>query len=241
MPGLMKPRNRGLFGALADAPQPPPTATAQPMKPKFFDEGGIGRTIAGSVGDALLQLGGAQPIFAPAMQEQRRYQMQEANRLRDFQNQRDLIDYKRQNPEPDYFDDNAGNRWSINPATGERKLIFRDPNAKRIPQKTYGPNGEEYIEYIEIPNNVNEDGSFRASAAPMPQLPEGYTVRGGTGAPPISQAPARVQTSSVPSILGYNTQSNVVSPQEYQTLVLSMGRANADAYIRRQGLTVGGQ
>ncbi|MGN7930307.1 hypothetical protein [Sphingopyxis sp. 22461] len=177
-PGLMQ--RRGLFGASARVPQQQPamTATEQPMK-KGFDWG----KLIGVLGDSLSIAGGGQASYVPMMQQQRlrrdaqayaeqQYQRRRGDTLAD---QRSLLEYKRANPDPDYFDDNAGNRWSINPSTGEKKLIFRDPNAKRIPQKTYGPNGEEYIEYVEIPNMVNEDGTIRPAMAPqaMPQRPKG--------------------------------------------------------------------
>lgn len=181
-PGLMQQRPRGLFGATSRVPQqqtmPAMTATAQPQK-KGFDWG----KLIGVLGDSLSIAGGGQAQYVPNLIDQRnrreaqayaeqQYQRRRGDTLAD---QRSLLEYKRANPDPDYFDDNAGNRWSINPSTGEKKLIFRDPNAKRIPQKTYGPNGEEYIEYVEIPNMVNEDGTVRAAIAPQasPQRPKG--------------------------------------------------------------------
>ncbi|WP_062180576.1 hypothetical protein [Sphingopyxis sp. C-1] len=179
-PGLMQQRPRGLFGAPARIPQQQPamTATEQPMK-KGFDWG----KLIGVLGDSLSIAGGGQAQYVPNLIDQRNRQQAQAYAEQAYQrrrgdtlaDQRALLEYKRANPDPDYFDDNAGNRWSINPSTGEKKLIFRDPNAKRIPQKTYGPNGEEYIEYVEIPNMVNEDGTVRPAMAPqaMPQRPKG--------------------------------------------------------------------
>ena len=195
MPGLMKPKPRGLFGSVASSvpAQPPMTATAQPLAPK---KGFDWQKALGVVGDSLSILGGGAPQYVPNLIDQRnrreaqayaeqQYQRRRGDQQQDWQQQQD---YKRANPDPDYFDDNAGNRWSINPSTGERKLIFRDPNAKRIPQKTYGPNGEEYIEYVEIPNMVNEDGSIRPAMAPqaMPQRPKGKLTpyNGGQTATP---------------------------------------------------------
>lgn len=182
MPGLMKQKPRGLFGSAASTmpDQPAMTATAQPMAPK---KGFDWKKALGVLGDSLSISGGGQAQYVPNLIDQRNrreaqayaeqlYQRRRGDTLAD---QRSLLEYKRANPDPDYFDDNAGNRWSINPSTGEKKLIFRDPNAKRIPQKTYGPNGEEYIEYVEIPNMVNEDGTVRAAIAPQasPQRPKG--------------------------------------------------------------------
>lgn len=184
-PGLQ--RRGGLFGS---APMQPPystpgigdgmTATAAPMaRKKGFDWG----KLIGVLGDSLSIAGGGQPMYVPNLIDQRNrrqaqeyaeqtYQRRRGDEMTDWQAKQE---WERANPDPDYFDDNAGNRWSINPSTGEKKLIFRDPNAKRIPQKTYGPNGEEYIEYVEIPNMVNEDGSIRPAMTPqaLPQRPKG--------------------------------------------------------------------
>lgn len=51
----------------------------QPAKKQaFFGQGGAGRNIAGYIGDALAQLGGLQPQFAPAMRDQREFQQRMA-------------------------------------------------------------------------------------------------------------------------------------------------------------------
>lgn len=82
--GLLGPRRRGgLFGASASIPQQPAmTAAPQPMAPKqsFFGEGGVGRAIAGNIGDFLLQYSGMQPIYAPIMQQRQAAQAAERER-----------------------------------------------------------------------------------------------------------------------------------------------------------------
>ena len=45
----------------------PPVA---PAPTHFFGQGGAGRSIAGAIGDALLQMGHMDPIYGPAMKEQ---------------------------------------------------------------------------------------------------------------------------------------------------------------------------
>lgn len=49
-------------------------------KPKggFFREGGMGRTIAGLIGDALLQQADMAPVYAPAMRQQQNMKAEEA-------------------------------------------------------------------------------------------------------------------------------------------------------------------
>lgn len=74
-----------MFGALpaaaAGIPQFPqqdqPQSQPPAPHPSFFGQGGVGRGIAGSIGDFLLQQAHAQPIFAPAMQDQRREQYEQ--------------------------------------------------------------------------------------------------------------------------------------------------------------------
>jgi len=43
----------------------------QPKKPGFFGQGGVGRAIAGTIGDFLLQQSGMQPIYGPTVLQQR--------------------------------------------------------------------------------------------------------------------------------------------------------------------------
>ena len=72
-------------GPYAGAPQmgAPPIADLPPMqqqqeRPGFFKPGGMGRHLAGAIGDALLQQGGMAPAYAPAMQQKRQAEQAEA-------------------------------------------------------------------------------------------------------------------------------------------------------------------
>ena len=96
-------------------PQQPftPAATPNPynMKPAggFFAPGGTGRSIAGSVGDALLQLGHMQPIYQPAMEAQREFamrrQLADQERQNTLGNETALYDYKLAHPDPGQMSD----------------------------------------------------------------------------------------------------------------------------------------
>lgn len=102
-----KPKKRGLFGSMG---MQQPAMTAEPMqmaaprKPGFFGEGGTGRAIAGNIGDALLQFSGMQPIYQPAMADQRAMQFRaQQDAQRQQQDRANFIfeqDYKRANPAP---------------------------------------------------------------------------------------------------------------------------------------------
>lgn len=113
LPSTLK-RKGGLFGSspmrgpfdtpgIGDGMAAAQAPTA-PAKPKFFGEGGVGRGIAGNIGDFLLQYSGMDPIYQPAMQQkqamaydQQQRQATRRERLEDWQAQEE---YKRANPAP---------------------------------------------------------------------------------------------------------------------------------------------
>lgn len=161
--GLLGPRRRGgLFGASANIPQQPAmTATPQPMAPKqsFFGEGGVGRAIAGNIGDFLLQYSGMQPIYAPIMQQRQAAQAAERERQQGLADWVAKQEYEAAHRPPTYFDDNAGNRWAIG-ADGQPKLAFRDPTQKYVQQVVTDPDGSQRLIQVPVPNNVRPDGTF---------------------------------------------------------------------------------
>lgn len=92
--GILPGDQRGL-------PQMP---QAPAKKPGLFGQGGVGRYMAGAIGDALLQNAGMQPIHAPAVQQAQ--QMAAALRQQSLKREQDWQDWvqretwKRANPEP---------------------------------------------------------------------------------------------------------------------------------------------
>lgn len=106
------------------------------QKPSFFGHGGAGRHIAGSLGDALMQMNGMRPVYAPALQDQRDLTM----RQRLLEQQRDLAwegfkrehQYKIDNPmprAPHYFESNDGDIYAVGD-DGAPKRLFDDPTPK---------------------------------------------------------------------------------------------------------------
>ena len=90
------------------APMPAPMPGPMPApvgKPKFFGEGGMGRILAGVIGDALAQNGGMRPVYAPMVQARQQAQAEEAqwSRRREADNEdwTQREQWKRNNPEPD--------------------------------------------------------------------------------------------------------------------------------------------
>lgn len=98
--------------ALPVAPQPA-------AKPSFLGEGGVGRNIIGMIGDALLQRGGAQPVYAPLM-EKRREMSAELQRLAlqqqaEYQRQIAMKQFELSNPTPTAMQQNYQWLGTIDP------------------------------------------------------------------------------------------------------------------------------
>lgn len=71
-------RERG--GLLDPTGMPGAPMQPQPRKRGLFAPGGVGRGIAGTIGDVLLQRGGLAPVYGPAMQDQQHSLLEEAQR-----------------------------------------------------------------------------------------------------------------------------------------------------------------
>lgn len=108
-------------------PQPP-----QP-KPSFFGDGGVGRNIAGSIGDFLLQNAGMQPTYAPAManklkarMEEIRAEREEAQWQRRYQQQ---LQDRRADRQPHRWESNDGSLMEMGP-DGQPRVVYKDPTPK---------------------------------------------------------------------------------------------------------------
>lgn len=169
--GILPGDQRGL-------PQMP---QAPAKKPGLFGQGGVGRYMAGAIGDALLQNAGMQPIHAPAVQQAQ--QMAAALRQQSLKREQDWQDWvqretwKRANPMPSEDDQltqymrGAG----IDPNSEQGRALYRQAaeNKANPPLWRQGADGQFY----------------RVETAP-PQvlgstLPQGWTIQGdgaGNGA-----------------------------------------------------------
>jgi len=175
--------------APVDVPQAPEMAPGAGMgavpaaKSGFFGEGGLGRGIAGSIGDFLLQNSGMRPIYAPAMQQRQARQQQLQDRAAERRAaseewvQRQI--WEREHPAPatpHYFETNDGSQGVIGP-DGKPQIIYKDPTPKTTWQAV--DNGDGTKQLIPFVNGqpVGAGGGV-APAAPMNNgLPEGFTVR----------------------------------------------------------------
>jgi len=170
-----KPFDTGNVGGYSGLQQPLPAPPEQ--SGGFFGQGGVGRGIAGNIGDFLLQYAGAQPIYAPQMQRQQAMKQQqqagEANRLEEERQWIAREQYKRANTPPETFESNSGDRYTIG-ADGTPRLIFKDPTPKTEWINVKNPDGTMTI----MPKPVG------GGNAPPSTLPADFDFGGQT--PPAS-------------------------------------------------------
>ena len=150
---------------------PDMASTQQPKKVGFFGQGGVGRGIAGSIGDVLLQYNGAAPIYAPAMQQQRQQKFAEAQyerkRTDDFADAMAMQKYKTENPAQTATQRDV--EWIMSLPEDQRKEAFRVMQAKQ-PTFFNGWDGGRY-----------QNGGEEVLGT---ELPEGYSIQGGPASAP---------------------------------------------------------
>jgi peptidase M15-like protein len=124
---------------------PLPVPQQQQQKPGFFKQGGLGRHIAGALGDVLLQQGGMQPVYSPMQQQQRALEQSEAQwsrrRQADNEDWQNRQAWQLAHPSPIVREDNAGNQIRIDPVTGQTTTLYRDPTPKVNYQRVNNPDG----------------------------------------------------------------------------------------------------
>lgn len=118
----------GALGRLGDQ-------IAGAQRPSFFGEGGTGRAILGTLGDTLQQFAGGHATYAPAMERQRREQLERTalmaqQRRHDTERMQDrqwrVEDRDAELNKPQYF--MAGqDRVRFDPLTGESSVVYDAP------------------------------------------------------------------------------------------------------------------
>ena len=103
MPGNDTPEWDGVNRLDFTMPDMPATESPAPRQ-SFFGKGGVGRDMAGRMGDVLVQMAGMQPIYAPMMQHQMDRQQALEDYNRKLSDEMDLWRQKqiweRDNPKP---------------------------------------------------------------------------------------------------------------------------------------------
>ena len=113
---------------------PPVTQMQNPkIKRSFLAPGSIGNTILGGLLDGVSSHFGGNPIYSQMQMQKREMDQQDQQYQRrrgDELNDRIAIEkYKRENPEPRYFEANNGDQYQIGP-DGQPKRVFADPTPK---------------------------------------------------------------------------------------------------------------
>ena len=177
------PRFQQSLMAPADTPQQPMPAPRDPYAPATGT-----RRIVGILGDFVSGLAGGQANFA-------QQQNQLAAERRAVERQRQFAEMQAGQPEyrtvgsqivrvdprtgqaqvafqgqeaPQTFEDNSGNRWTIDPVTRQPRLIFYDPTPRYDSQVGTNDRGEQVLYRLPRENGFNPDGTPR-TAAPAPQ------------------------------------------------------------------------
>lgn len=214
---------------------PEPSAPEQPTrKPGMFGRGGIGRTIIGSIGDALVQESGGQPVYAPAVQQRREmdFNLQKVREAQQAQLDRQiqLAQWKLQNPEPATPPpEQRAYEWFKGLPPEEKAQAIETLDQLR--PKVIG-NPLDGYRYEPRPR-----GGVKGPADDAPIVEDGFQYTPGPG--------GRANQSNwkpVASASGMEGgRQPAFTPEMYRGLVASLGQAEADAYLQGHGLMVGGR
>lgn len=164
----MAPETQGAIDQYAAMPE-------QKRGGGFFGQGGVGRAIAGYLGDALLRQADMDPIYAPSMMMQQRAKAEamqaEAMRRAKFQDWRQQYEYERANPKATNNDTINDFNWFKGLNEADRKLY-----QEMKPVYRQGPDGNFY----------RVEAGDAANAVPPPSFTpddwdSGTPLKGGTG------------------------------------------------------------
>lgn len=207
----------------------------------------------GLIGDALQQAGGGKATYAPLLIQQR--QQVYADRK---QQQQQYLEYQRQAAL-------ATQQQAAARALEEYKLTHKAPTedsfTRALAAAGIQPGSQEYInlarkraEMLTNPVQLVSDGlggytavrpQSQATTAPtgpaVGEVQDGYRFLGGDPSKQSSWAKAdapSIQNTPAPQ-LGSNGMPSAISPQQYQAIVGQMGKAQTDAWLQRNGVTVG--
>lgn len=224
---------RGLFGTPPNGqtgilpgdqpaiPQTPSPAPQEPVKKGggFFGEGGAGRAIAGSIGDALLQMNGMRPVYAQAMQQQMAAKRQQQEQQQQWQQWVAQQEYKRANPDPTTLEQNVGAFQNFTP---EQRAAYA-----QMQEAQQGP------VTLTLPGNRVYSGPRSGLGAAL----------GGVATP---TAPVGKLTPIEPTIrdtpapqIGASGMPQMLTQQQYQATVQAMGKDKTDAWMLRNGIRIG--
>ncbi len=199
-----------------------PSAIPQARKPGFFAEGGIGRQIAGVLGDALLQQSGGQPIYLPNLMQQRA-----------FQQRQQMMQEQRQN---DWGDWQKQAQWKIDhekPPVNDTVADFNffkslDPEGRAIWDQMHpividGPDGRYMVPRSSI------SGMSAPVGGGSHDIPPGYNIRGGASGNAGSGFPVRADYSAFKhAIIGQESGGRYGVPNAEGSGAMGVGQVMPD-------------
>lgn len=180
------PGDQPQFG-MGDFPAQPHSYAQGPKQEKggFFKEGGMGRTIAGLIGDALLQQGGMAPVYSPMMRQQQATKAEEAqwSRRRQEANEdwmaREQWKLANEKPEVPKFVRDVEAWQRLNDE--QRKAYSQMQDAERGPI-TVLPNGQVYVRDPAIASQLGMGGNGGgANLDNTPTVEDGMAYTPGPG------------------------------------------------------------
>lgn len=148
-------------------------------RPGFFGQGGVGRAIAGTIGDFLLQQSGMDPIYMPNVLQQRdaeeRARMAQQQRMQKREDLQWEWKNKPKDVNPYRWEDNAGNLLEID-ANGQPRVVYKDPTPKVTYMNVDNADGTKTVYPV-----VN--GQIVTGGQPSGLIPIGGTLppKGGSG------------------------------------------------------------
>lgn len=168
----------GAYGVGSGSPE----AINEAPKPGFFSQGGVGRGIAGTLGDFLLQQSGNQPIYQPAMRQQgairAQQQQAEAKRFADNQDWMGREAFKRSNPTPNDFTKNLISA-GIDPASADGQKLYRERVQNQADPLQRVDNGNGTFSFVR-PSQMRQGGLPGGQGVPSAgTVKGGYRFKGG--------------------------------------------------------------
>lgn len=251
-------RKRGMFGTIGQQSLPTlagggmgggqvpadtaMAATEMPRKRGIFGQGGVGRSIAGNVGDFLLQYAGMQPIYQPAMQAQQMASAQEQQRNSQLADWVWKQKWERDNPAPR----SPTNFEQILDAAGiqgdERVGLLRrkaENDAAGVPVGVDVQNADGSITRQYVRPGTLGGGSGPAAGS----IEDGYRFKGGDPADKNNWEPVGASEDEATAIVSAAQRTKVIAPDALARIQQALGpngRAAADEWMRKNGITVGG-
>lgn len=209
------------------AGMPQQQETPAPRRGGLFGQGGVGRNIAGAIGDFLVQRAGGSPIYGPAAEQQRQmqlneqvYQRRRQDALEDWTTQKQ---WERDNPKPENktaLQQNYEYLKGMNPRLAETYLQNQSNPVQAIPG--FDEAGNRTMTFMRP-----------SLGAPASQTPPEFLTDDDFGPAPMVQGGQGGPIGSPPQI-----GANFMTRENEQAMIQSMGLPAYQAWQRQHRVPV---